>query len=73
LQARLGRRIAEARRAREISQVELAKAVGASERSVQNWEAGARWPSKRGQLERIADALGRPVDWFIAPDEQVAA
>jgi transcriptional regulator with XRE-family HTH domain len=51
----LGRRIYAIRRARGMTQAELAKGTGVSRREVQNWEAGDR--NARSRLPEIAAAL----------------
>lgn len=74
LQVRVGARIAEARRAKGLSQRELAIKTGNATRTIQTWEAGARSP-RPATLERIAAAVEKPVSWFYTShdDEPVAA
>lgn len=54
----LGEKIKNARTAKNMSQKELAKATGISERTIQNYELNARLPRKRETYAKLADALG---------------
>ncbi len=64
LQKKLGRRIADLRRNRQLTQVELAKAVGYSKEFISLVERGVYGPSIAG-LEKFAGALGvEVVDLF---------
>src|SRR5262249_6011673 len=63
-QADLGRRIAEAREASGMTQAELASRVGLERTALVKIEAGVRKVSAT-ELVTMADALGRPVDWFF--------
>ena len=55
-------KIKKARMAKGMSQTELAAAVGASERTIQNYEMGTRLPKKKETYLKLAGALG------ISPD-----
>jgi transcriptional regulator with XRE-family HTH domain len=60
---RIGERIAEARRAKGLTQRALAELVGVKERAVQGWEQGETHPYRRLPiLERV---LGRDRDWLL--------
>jgi DNA-binding transcriptional regulator YiaG len=50
------------RHERAMTQVEMANALGISQRTLQDWERGRRQPQGPGKalLERTADSLGRP-------------
>jgi DNA-binding transcriptional regulator YiaG len=50
------------RHERAMTQVEMASALGISQRTLQDWERGRRQPQGPGKalLERTADSLGRP-------------
>jgi transcriptional regulator with XRE-family HTH domain len=61
----LARRIAEARRSAGLTQTELADKLGVSENAVQTWEAGTFTPRPK-RLHALAEALGKPVSWFLA-------
>lgn len=54
-------RLRDARRRAGLSQVALAELIGASLRSVREWEAGRQEPSRRHKAQ-LADALGVAVD-----------
>lgn len=64
----LGRRIAETRRARRLSQHALATAIGLDRTAVSKMESGRRRISAL-ELARIARALGRPVESFLTPTQ----
>ena len=74
----IGPRIAEARKAAGLTQVQLAERTDSTQRAVQSWEVGVRHP-RFANLLRVATALDRDVAWFYAePDtdtshEEVAA
>jgi DNA-binding transcriptional regulator YiaG len=50
------------RHERAMTQVQMASALGISQRTLQDWERGRRQPQGPGKalLERTADSLGRP-------------
>ena len=56
LQQKLGRRIAEVRRQRKLTQEQLAEAIGCSVEFISLVERGVNAPSVAG-LEKFADAL----------------
>ena len=62
----LGRRIARARAAAQMTQQELADALGVTRRSVQGYEAGKVGPYRH--LDRLADVLGCSKSWLLALD-----
>lgn len=62
-----GTRIREARRARGLTQADLAAAVGVSRSAVAQWETD-RAGQVTGNLARIATVLGVPVAQLIAAD-----
>jgi transcriptional regulator with XRE-family HTH domain len=55
--------IIRARHAANLTQAELARAVGVTARTVQNWEAGKRRPFRH--LAEIAIATGKPLTFFF--------
>jgi transcriptional regulator with XRE-family HTH domain len=65
----LARRIAEARRDAGLTQADLAATMGVSVAAVQTWEQGTFTPRPK-RLHALAEALGKPVEWFVseAPD-----
>jgi transcriptional regulator with XRE-family HTH domain len=67
LQTKLGQRIADLRKARQLTQVQLARAVGCSVEFISLVERGVNAPSVAG-LERFAKALqAEVVDLFTFP------
>jgi predicted nucleotidyltransferase/DNA-binding XRE family transcriptional regulator len=60
-----GRRIAEARRAKGLTQEALAAAVSLDRTALSKIEAGRRNLSS-SELGRVARVLDRPLDWFLA-------
>lgn len=67
----LGGRIRAARQDLAMHQAELAERVGVTERTVRNWESGARLPRMR-KLGEIAAALDVQASWLMEA-EAVAA
>ena len=64
----IGYRIQIAREEAGYNQKELSEILGISQASLSNYEKGKRrvyYP----QLQEIADALGRPLDYFMQPIE----
>lgn len=64
----IGYRIQIAREEAGYNQKELSEILGISQASLSNYEKGKRrvyYP----QLQKIADALGRPLDYFMRPLE----
>lgn len=68
----LARRIAAARRARGLTQVDLGAALGLNQRSISKYERGKAEPS-HSSLRALAARLGVRVDYFFEADEGRAA
>ncbi len=68
----VGARIAAGRRARGLTQAELAQAVGVSRSAVAQWET-ERAGQVRANLTRIAAALGMSVQHLLGGEEPQAA
>lgn len=66
----VGRRIAEARRAKGLSQAALAHAFGEGFQTmnVSRWESGKHMP-QGGHLHVLARVLGRTADWLLAIEQ----
>ena len=61
--ARIGRRIAQARKEAGLTQRELADQVGVTLRSVQAWERGEAHPYRH--LPVLQRVLGRDAEWLV--------
>ena len=61
----LSEKIKNARIARNMSQRELARAIGVSDRTIQNYEMGARMPRNRDTYEALAKALSVSVETLL--------
>ncbi|UMY63910.1 helix-turn-helix domain-containing protein [Pseudomonas sp. LS.1a] len=60
----IANRIAEARKALEMNQSELARTLDVSPQAVQSWESGKARP-RGARLEILAKVLGRSVEWLM--------
>jgi transcriptional regulator with XRE-family HTH domain len=69
---RTGERIRAARRARGLTQQDLADAVGVSRSAVAQWET-ERAGQIRGNLSRIAAVLGVSLGFLVDGDDQTEA
>lgn len=67
----LGARIKEARKARGMSQPQLATAVGVSSQAVGQWERGTTSPT-HDRLERLAVVLDRSLVWLLSGSDVTA-
>jgi transcriptional regulator with XRE-family HTH domain len=63
-QQQVGRRIADARVEAELTQADLAQALGLDRSAVAKMEAGTRGVSAV-ELARISARLDRPLEWFL--------
>ncbi len=61
--------LANARRARGLSQTEIAARMGTSQSAVARLERG-ELDARLSTVERYAAALGRTVDWQVRPHEE---
>ena len=52
-----------------LTQVELAKKAGVTERTIQNYELGTRRPANMVVVQRIADALGTTTEYLLSSGE----
>lgn len=60
----LGQKIQRAREEKNISQEELAQAIGCSQSTLSNYEKGKRH-IYLAQLERLSVTLEKPLDYFV--------
>lgn len=51
-----------------LSQTELAKAIGVSLRTIQNWEGGETRPPGGEKVRRLAAVLGVPIAYLLEED-----
>ena len=65
----LDQRIRETRKAKGLSQVELAKKLGVSKQSLSNWENDNIQPSIE-MLERLATCLSVTTDYLLGRDNK---
>ena len=56
------------RKERNMSQAELAKALGVSTRSVQSYEQGDSYPRRREMYDRLASALGCDRNYLLTEE-----
>lgn len=63
-----GEKVKTARKAKDISQRELAARSGLSFRTIQNYETGQRMPKSRSSYTRLAEALGINENALLDPD-----
>ena len=68
---RTGNRIAEARRKKDMTQMELAEKLGISFQAVSSWERGNTMPDI-AKLPEIAEILGVSVDYLLGDEAGVA-
>lgn len=66
----IGYRIAIAREEAGLNQKELAEMLGISQATLSNYEKGKR-RVYLPQLQRIAEAVGRPLEYFLQPIDPV--
>ena len=63
--SRLNQRITQARRARALSQANLAERLGVTRTAISHWETGRSNPSTK-HLKSIAKVLGIDASWLIS-------
>ncbi|MBD3363290.1 helix-turn-helix domain-containing protein [Candidatus Dojkabacteria bacterium] len=63
----LGRRLKEARGEAGLSQLQVAVALGVSDKTISGYESGRISPPIN-KLQKIADLLKKPVSYFIGSD-----
>ena len=59
-----GKLIRQARLAKGLTQVELARKIGAKQATVATWEIGYAFP-RPGMLPRLSDVLEIPIDVLV--------
>ena len=63
-------KVRQLRKAKKLSQKELAKQIGVSTRSVAAYEMGTSYPRYKETYEALADALGTDVNYLRTEDEE---
>jgi transcriptional regulator with XRE-family HTH domain len=66
---RLGEKISKLKKAKKLSQIELAKITGISRDAISKYERGDVSPSVE-YAKRIAEALGVSLDYLVSNDDQ---
>lgn len=66
----IGSRIAVARHARLMKQIELGMAIGVSDQTISNWEVGARTP-RATLLRRICKTLNCSADFLLGLSDEL--
>jgi transcriptional regulator with XRE-family HTH domain len=67
----IGRKIQQAREARDLTQVELAQTLGITQAALSNYELGKRRLYLH-QIEEIARLLNKDLEYFIGSNNEVA-
>ncbi|MDO4750172.1 MAG: helix-turn-helix transcriptional regulator [Eubacteriales bacterium] len=60
-----GDRLREKRQEAELTQAELAKLVGVTCRTIQNYELGSRRPANMEVIQKLAEALGVTAEYLL--------
>lgn len=66
----IGKRIADLRKANDITQLELAERLGVTDRAVSKWETGGSYPDITF-LPKIADIFNISVDYLLRDKPQI--
>jgi transcriptional regulator with XRE-family HTH domain len=67
---KFGEKIKNARTTKNMTQAELAKAVGVSLRTMVNYENGERYPKKREIYGKLASTLDLDVNYLLTENEE---
>ena len=65
-----GDKVKKLRKERRLSQQELARSIGVSVRTLQNYEAGLSYPKKRSVYQSLAEALDCDQNFLLTEDEE---
>lgn len=65
-----GEKVKNLRNEKNVTQDQLAKAVGISRRTVVGYEDGARYPRDRETYRKLADYFGVSVNYLLTEDEE---
>lgn len=64
-----GEKVKTLRKTKDMSQTQLAQAVGVSLRTVGEWEKEGRYPKQHDFYQKLADALGCDVSYLMTEEE----
>ena len=64
-------RIKEIRQAKQIRQIDLAKALGVSQSTLSTWESG-RYEPDLSTLNKLADFFGVPIDYILGRGQDIS-
>ena len=64
-----GEKVKTLRKTKDMSQTQLAQAVGVSLRTVGGWEKEGRYPKQHELYQKLADTLGCDVSYLMSEDE----
>ena len=64
-----GEKVQNLRKAKNMSQTQLADAIGVSLRTVRGWEIEGRYPKQHDFYQRLSDVLGCDVSYLMAEGE----
>lgn len=64
-----GEKVKNLRKAKSMSQTQLANAVGVSLRTVRGWEVEGRYPKQHDLYKKLADTLGCDISHLMTEEE----
>ena len=64
-----GEKVKTLRKTKDMSQTQLAQAVGVSLRTVGGWEKEGRYPKQHELYQKLADTLGCDVSYLMTEEE----
>lgn len=67
---KFGEKLKDLRKQREMTQEDLAKAIGVGLRTVVSWEQEGRYPRRREVYGKLAEALGTEEKYLMTEDEE---
>jgi transcriptional regulator with XRE-family HTH domain len=67
---KFGEKLREQRKARNLTQVELAETLGIARRTLISYETGTRYPHDRSVYSKFADFFSIDVNYFLTEDEE---
>jgi len=67
---KFGEKLADARKAAQLTQEELAKSLGLSKRTIINYEVDGKYPRNREVYYKLADILNIEPNYLLTEDEE---